>query len=129
MRLTKTIFERTCRSMLSQSPNRRNRLYLKAHYLEEGLAEVVESRRIDPMDNLQHRCKVLREEFDWSKDLARIIWLFGLEVVGPNILIDACKGGHMNEIKEIVICAFKLMSAKGKRNTLPFEEEKFIAQG
>ncbi|KAL0300986.1 UNVERIFIED_CONTAM: Elongation factor 2 [Sesamum radiatum] len=46
-----TVLERSCRTVMSKSPNKHNRLYMEARPLEEGLAEAIDDGRIGPRDD------------------------------------------------------------------------------
>ncbi|OMP09851.1 hypothetical protein COLO4_05077 [Corchorus olitorius] len=109
-----TVLERSCRTVMSKSPNKHNCLYMEARPLEEGLAEAIDEGRIGPRDDPEVRSKILAEEFGWDKDLAKKIWCFGPETTGPNILVDMCKGvQYVNEIKDSVVAGFQWASKEG----------------
>ncbi|KAG2569302.1 hypothetical protein PVAP13_7NG380600 [Panicum virgatum] len=46
-----TVLEKSCRTVMSKSPNKHNRLYMEARPLEEGLAEAIDEGRIGPRDD------------------------------------------------------------------------------
>ncbi|KDO47267.1 hypothetical protein CISIN_1g003169mg [Citrus sinensis] len=46
-----TVLEKSCRTVMSKSPNKHNRLYMEARPLEEGLAEAIDDGRIGPRDD------------------------------------------------------------------------------
>ncbi|VAI39507.1 unnamed protein product [Triticum turgidum subsp. durum] len=103
-----------CRTVMSKSPNKHNRLYMEARPLEEGLAEAIDDGRIGPRDDPKVRSKILSEEFGWDKDLAKKIWCFGPETTGPNMVVDMCKGvQYLNEIKDSVVAGFQWASKEG----------------
>ncbi|KAK6944682.1 Translation elongation factor EFG/EF2, domain IV [Dillenia turbinata] len=77
-----TVLEKSCRTVLSKSPNKHNRLYMEARPMEEGLAEAIDEGRIGPRDDPKNRAKTLLEAFGWDKDLAKKIWCFGPETTG-----------------------------------------------
>ncbi|OMP04048.1 hypothetical protein COLO4_09990 [Corchorus olitorius] len=110
-----TVLERSCRTVMSKSPNKHNCLYMEARPLEEGLAEAIDEGRIGPRDDLEVRSRILAEEFGWDKDLAKKIWCFGPETTGPNMLVvDMCKGvQYLNEIKDSVVAGFQWASKEG----------------
>ncbi|KAG8479547.1 hypothetical protein CXB51_029160 [Gossypium anomalum] len=109
-----TVLERSCRTVMSKSPNKHNRLYMEARPLEEGLAEAIDDGRIGPRDDPKVRSKILAEEFGWDKDLAKKIWCFGPETTGPNMVVDMCKGvQYLNEIKDSVVAGFQWASKEG----------------
>ncbi|KAG6687302.1 hypothetical protein I3842_11G064200 [Carya illinoinensis] len=109
-----TVLEKSCRTVMSKSPNKHNRLYMEARPLEEGLAEAIDDGRIGPRDDPKLRSKILSEEFGWDKDLAKKIWCFGPETTGPNMVVDMCKGvQYLNEIKDSVVAGFQWASKEG----------------
>ncbi|KAG7631017.1 Ribosomal protein S5 domain 2-type fold [Arabidopsis suecica] len=112
--LRETVFERSCRTVMSKSPNKHNRLYMEARPMEDGLAEAIDEGRIGPSDDPKIRSKILAEEFGWDKDLAKKIWAFGPDTTGPNMVVDMCKGvQYLNEIKDSVVAGFQWASKEG----------------
>ncbi|KAK9826819.1 hypothetical protein WJX81_004081 [Elliptochloris bilobata] len=100
--------------VMSKSPNKHNRLYLQARPMEDGLAEAVDEGRIGPRDDPKLRSKILAEEFGWDKDLAKKIWCFGPDTMGPNMLTDITKGvQYLNEIRDSCIAAFQWATKEG----------------
>ena len=76
--------------------------------MEDGLAEAIDDGKIGPRDDPKIRSKILAEEFGWDKDLAKKIWCFGPDTLGPNFLTDVTKGvQYLNEIKDSCIAAFQ----------------------
>lgn len=109
-----TVLEKSCRTVMSKSPNKHNRLYMEARPLEEGLSEAIDEGRIGPRDDPKTRSKILSEEFGWDKDLAKKIWCFGPETTGPNMVVDMSKGvQYLNEIKDSVVAGFQWASKDG----------------
>ncbi|KAJ6678184.1 hypothetical protein OIU85_008744 [Salix viminalis] len=109
-----TVLEKSCRVVMSKSPNKHNRLYMEARPMEEGLAEAIDDGRVGPRDDPKNRAKILSEEFGWDKDLAKKIWCFGPETTGPNMVVDMCKGvQYLNEIKDSVVAGFQWASKEG----------------
>jgi elongation factor 2 len=101
-------FESTM-TVLSKSPNKHNRLYVKADALVEELNLAVEKNKVYPTQELKARSKILEKEFGWDKTDTQKIWGFGPApeeaggAYGPNILVDQTKGiQYLNEIKETV---------------------------
>ncbi|KAI3894471.1 hypothetical protein MKX03_013802, partial [Papaver bracteatum] len=84
--------EKSSGTVMSQSPNKHNRLYLEARPFEGGLAEAIDDGRIGPRDDPK------------GKDLAKKIWCFGPDTTGPNMVVDMCEGvQYLSEIKESVV--------------------------
>eukprot|EP00033_Pygsuia_biforma_P000230 GCRY01000288.1.p1 GENE.GCRY01000288.1~~GCRY01000288.1.p1 ORF type:complete len:842 (-),score=190.19 GCRY01000288.1:70-2595(-) len=99
---------------LSKSPNKHNRIYMKASPMEEGLPEAIEDKKVGPRDDPKNRARVLADEFGWDVTDARKIWCFGPESTGPNTLLDVTKGvQYLNEIKDSCVAAFQWASKEG----------------
>merc|ERR1712188_273392 len=79
-----TVSEESDRVCLSKSPNKHNRIYMKATPFHEGLAD------------------------------ARKICCFGPEQTGANLLVDVTKGvQYLNEIKDSCVAAFQWATKEG----------------
>jgi elongation factor 2 len=94
---------------LSKSPNKHNRLFVKAEPMEEDLCRAIETNRINPNQDLKVRTKILEKEFGWSKSDGLKLWGFGPGpeeaggAYGANLLVDQTKAvQYLNEIKESV---------------------------
>jgi len=100
----------TCESTvmgLSKSPNKHNRLYVKADPLSEDVCQAIEANRIFATQDPKKRAKMLDKEFGWDKTDALKIWGFGPApeemdgACGANLLIDRTKGiQYLHEIRE-----------------------------
>lgn len=79
--------------------------------MEDNLPETIDDGRIGARDDPKARSKILAEEFNWDKDLAKKIWCFGPDTTGPNMLTDVTKGvQYLNEIKDSCVAAFQWAS-------------------
>jgi len=93
---------------LSKSPNKHNRLFMKAVPMQEGIAEDIDKGEINPRDDLKVRARYLIDTYQWDATDARKIWAFGPEGTGPNLLVDVSKGvQYLNEIKDSVVAGFQ----------------------
>ncbi|KAF7834625.1 elongation factor 2 [Senna tora] len=109
-----TVLQKSCRTVMSKSPNKHNRLYMEARPMEEGLAEAIDEGKIGPRDDPKSRSRILCEEFGWNRDIAKKIWCFGPETNGPNMVIEQCKGvQYLNEIKDSLVAGFQVASKEG----------------
>ena len=96
------------RVVMSKSPNKHNRLYFKATPMEEELAVDIEEGNITPRDDPKMRQERLVQKHSWDKDLAKKIWCFGPDTMGPNLVVDVTKGVQfLNEIKDSVNTGFQ----------------------
>ncbi|GER42220.1 elongation factor 2 [Striga asiatica] len=101
-------------TVMSKSPDTRIRLYMKARPMTPPrLAKAIDDGLVGPKDDPEARSKILHEEFGWDKDLAKKIWCFGPNTTGPNILVNTCKGGVVDEIKDFVVAGFQRVSNEG----------------
>jgi len=92
---------------LSKSPNKHNRLFVKADPLSEEVNQAIEQKVIWPTQDQKKRAGMLEKKFDWDKTDGMKIWGFGPApeeagaAYGANVLVDQTKGvQYLNEIKE-----------------------------
>ncbi|KAI3368873.1 hypothetical protein L3Q82_025855 [Scortum barcoo] len=99
---------------LSKSPNKHNRLFMKARPFEDGLAEDIEKGDITARQELKARARELADKHGWDVTEARKIWCFGPDGTGPNLLVDVTKGvQYLNEIKDSVVAGFQWAVKEG----------------
>merc|ERR1739838_91107 len=109
---------------LSKSPNKHNRLFMKANSLvhkdtelpvnTEDLANAIDDGEVGTRDDFKLRGRLLADKFGWDVGEARKIWAFGPEGTGPNLLVDVSKGvQYLNEIKDSVVAGMQWASKEG----------------
>ncbi|QLQ78235.1 hypothetical protein HG537_0A04820 [Torulaspora globosa] len=99
---------------LSKSPNKHNRIYLKAQPIDEEVSLAIESGKINPRDDFKVRARIMADEFGWDVTDARKIWCFGPDGNGPNLVVDQTKAvQYLNEIKDSVVAAFQWATKEG----------------
>lgn len=99
---------------LSKSPNKHNRLFLRAEPFADGLSEAIDDGDIGPRDDVKQRAKLLAEKYEWDATDGRKIWCFGPDTTGPNVLVDTTKGvQYLNEIKDSCVAAFQWATKEG----------------
>jgi len=109
-----TVSELSSQVCLSKSPNKHNRLYVRAEPLNDELADEIDNGSITARDDFKARAKVLSTKYEWDPNDARKIWCFGPEGTGPNILVDQTKAvQYLNEIKESCTAAFSWATKEG----------------
>jgi len=109
-----TVSEESDQMCLSKSPNKHNRLYMKAVPMPDGLAEDIDKGTIGPRDDPKNRGKILAEKYEYDVTEARKIWCFGPDGLGPNLLMDCTKGvQYLNEIKDSVVAGFQWATKEG----------------
>jgi elongation factor 2 len=109
-----TVFAESNQVCLSKSPNKHNRLYVKAEPLQDGLADEIEGGGVSAKDDPKVRGRHLADKYGWDVNDARKIWCFGPETTGANLLVDMTKGVQfMNEIKDSCVAAFQWATKEG----------------
>jgi elongation factor 2 len=109
-----TVSEESEIMCLSKSPNKHNRLYMKARPMEDGLAEAIDDGKVSSKDDPKTRGRYLADNFEWDIGDARKIWCFGPEGTGPNVVVDVAKGvQYLNEIKDSVVAGFQWATKEG----------------
>jgi len=99
---------------LSKSPNKHNRLYMKAVPLEDGVAEDIDDGEITDKQDPKARGKILAEKYGWDVTDSRKVWCFGPETTGPNLFVDVTKGvQYLNEIKDSCVAGFQWATKEG----------------
>ncbi|KAI0219235.1 translation elongation factor 2, partial [Massospora cicadina] len=99
---------------LSKSPNKHNRIFMKAQPLSMELAQEIEDGKVTPRDDVKVRGRHLAENHSWDVTDARKIWCFGPETTGPNLLVDQTKAvQYLNEIKDSCVAAVQWATKEG----------------
>ncbi|CAF4454969.1 unnamed protein product, partial [Rotaria sp. Silwood2] len=109
-----TVSKESDRICLAKSPNKHNRIYLKAQPMPNGLPEDIENGQITSNQEIKARARYLYDKYDYDIYEARKIWCFGPEKTGPNFLIDSTFGiQYLNEIKDYCVSAFQWATKEG----------------
>merc|ERR1711998_163827 len=109
-----TVTEESDRMCLSKSPNKHNRLFMRAQPLSEELSQAIDEGKIKATQDAKERGRMLADDFGWDINFARKIWCFGPDTAGPNVFVDNTVGvQYLNEIKDHVVSAFQWASKEG----------------
>jgi elongation factor 2 len=99
---------------LSKSPNKHNRLYMKARPLTEEVCKDVDDNKITPKEDFKIRARYLADTHGWDVTEARKIWCMGPDTNGPNFVVDVTKGvQYLNEIQDSIVAAFQWATKEG----------------
>ncbi|OZJ04187.1 Elongation factor 2 [Bifiguratus adelaidae] len=99
---------------LSKSPNKHNRIFMRAMPLDEELANEIEEGKVGPRDDFKTRARELADKYNWDVMEARKIWCFGPDTSGANLLVDTTKAvQYLNEIKDSCVAAFQWATKEG----------------
>merc|ERR1712055_647214 len=109
-----TVTEESSIMCLSKSPNKHNRLFMKAVPMPDGLSEDIENGEVTDKQDFKIRGRYLADKFEYNVDEARKIWCFGPDANGPNLMMDCSKGvQYLNEIKDSVVAGFQWATKEG----------------
>jgi elongation factor 2 len=71
---------------LSKSPNKHNRIFMRATTMDPNLSLAIEKGEIAPRDDFKVRARELADKYEWDVNEARKIWCFGPEATGANLV-------------------------------------------
>jgi elongation factor 2 len=109
-----TVTEESDQLCLSKSPNKHNRLYMKAVPMPDGLPEDIDKGEVNARDDFKTRGRYLADKYEYDITEARKIWCFGPDTTGPNIFVDCTKGvQYLNEIKDSIVAGFQWATKEG----------------
>jgi len=109
-----TVTEESDRMCLSKSPNKHNRLFMKAVPMGEDLSLAIDKGEITSTQDPKERGRALADNFGWDVNFARKIWCFGPDTSGPNVFVDNTVGvQYLSEIKDHVVSAFQWATKEG----------------
>merc|ERR1712057_114854 len=121
-----TVHEESDRTCLSKSPNKHNRLYMKAAPMGEELCLAIDEGTISSTQDPKTRGRALADDFGWDVNQARKIWCFGPDTSGPKVFVDHTVGvQYLSEIKDHVVSAFQWASKEGALAEEPMRGLKF----
>ncbi|KAI1491769.1 P-loop containing nucleoside triphosphate hydrolase protein [Biscogniauxia mediterranea] len=87
-RFCETVDEMSATKCYAITPNKKNKITMVAEPLDDGIAEDIESGRVNMRDGARKVGKFFQEKYGWDLLAARSIWAFGPDEMGPNILQD-----------------------------------------
>jgi len=116
-----TVTAESSRTVMSKSPNKHNRLYVKAEPLGYGideaqtsLADAIENGEVTADQDAKARTRCLVDKFGWEKSTTQKIWCFGPDGSGPNLVVDVTVGvQYLNEIKDSVVAGWQWVCREG----------------
>jgi len=109
-----TVSDESSETCLSKSPNKHNRLFMRAVPMPDGLPEDIDKGDVNARDDFKIRARYLSDKYEYDVTEARKIWCFGPDGTGPNILMDCTKGvQYLNEIKDSVVAGFQWATKEG----------------
>ncbi|KAL9099063.1 MAG: hypothetical protein Q9163_005382 [Psora crenata] len=87
-RFCETVVETSAIMCYAVTPNKKNKITMVAEPLDDGIAEDIESGKVNIKDPIRKVGQFFEEKYEWDKLASRSIWAFGPDEAGPNILLD-----------------------------------------
>lgn len=130
VRFAETVVETSAVKCYAQTPNKRNKITVIAEPLEKGIAEDIESGRLNIRLPPRELSKAFVERYDWDVLASRSIWAFGPDDGGPNILIDDTLPTEVDKkllygIREAIKQGFQWATREGPLCDEPIRNVKF----
>ncbi|KAA1471418.1 Calreticulin-domain-containing protein [Dentipellis sp. KUC8613] len=125
-----TVLETSALKCYADTPNKKNRLTMIAEPLERGIAEDIESGRVNWRMSPKERGKFFEEKYQWDLLASRSIWAFGPDDLGPNILLDDTLPSQVDKkllgsVKEHIKQGFQWGAREGPLCDEPMRNVKF----
>ncbi|QPG73939.1 Elongation factor 2 [Brettanomyces nanus] len=109
-----TVAAKSSKTALSKSPNKHNRIYLRAEPMTEECTVGIENGKVNVRADLKVRARQMADDYGWDVTDARKIWCFGPDGQGPNVVVDSTKAvQYLNEIKDHVNSGFQWATKEG----------------
>jgi elongation factor 2 len=114
---SETVKEETPIDVIAKSPNKHNRIYLRAQPITGGdeMIKAIDGKEIKMEDDFKKRARVMADEYGWDVTDARKVWTFGCPPDAlANVLVDTTKAvQYLAEIKDSCVGAFIQATASG----------------
>jgi elongation factor 2 len=109
-----TVTTESTEQCLSKSPNKHNRIFMKALPLGDQLTNDIEADKISAKQDPKIRYRQMADDYEWDPNDAKKIWCFGPETTGANLLVDVTKQvQYLHEIKDSFEAAFQWATKEG----------------
>lgn len=109
-----TVLAESSIDCLSKSPNKHNRIFMRAAPISDELSNEIENGKIGPRDDFKIRAREMADKHGWDITEARKIWCFGPDGSGANLLVDTTKAvQYLQEAKDSFVAAFQWATKEG----------------
>ncbi|KAI1298532.1 P-loop containing nucleoside triphosphate hydrolase protein [Xylaria venustula] len=128
-RFCETVDEMSATKCYAETPNKRNKITMIAEPLDDGIAEDIESGRVNMRDGARKVGKFFQDNYGWDLLAARSIWAFGPDEMGPNILQDDTLAevdkSLLRSVRETIRQGFSWATREGPLCEEPIRNTKF----
>lgn len=130
-RFCETVVETSAIMCYALTPNKKNKITMVAEPLDDGIAQDIESGKVNIKDPIRKVGQFFEENYGWDKLASRSIWAFGPDEMGPNILQDDTLPSQVdkklvNTVRDTIRQGFSWGTREGplceerKSDTVPF---------
>ncbi|KAE8266264.1 hypothetical protein A4X09_0g6086 [Tilletia walkeri] len=125
-----TVVETSAVKCYAQTANKKNKLTIISEPLEKGIAEDIETGRVNIRMPPKQLGKHFQEKYDWDLLASRSIWAFGPEENGPNMLMDDTLPSEVDKkllynVRESIRQGFQWATREGPLCDEPIRNVKF----
>ncbi|CBY20276.1 unnamed protein product [Oikopleura dioica] len=125
-----TVVETSQLKCFAETPNRKNKITMICEPMEKGLAEDIETNKVNIGMDKKTIGNFFREKYDWDLLAARSIWAFGPSNNGPNILLDDTLPSEVDKallssVRDSVVQGFQWGTREGPLCDEPIRNVKF----
>lgn len=129
-RFCETVVETSAMQCYALTPNKKNKLTMVAEPLDDGIAEDIESGRVNIRDPVRKVGKFFEEKYDYDLLASRNIWAFGPDDTGPNILQNDTLPSDVDQkllksVKDTIRQGFTWATREGPLCEEPIRNAKF----
>ncbi|KAI1185438.1 P-loop containing nucleoside triphosphate hydrolase protein [Nemania serpens] len=128
-RFCETVDEMSATKCYAETPNKKNKITMIAEPLDDGIAEDIESGRVNMRDGARKVGKFFQDNYGWDLLAARSIWAFGPDEMGPNILQDDTLAEVdktlLRSVRETIRQGFSWATREGPLCEEPIRNTKF----
>jgi 116 kDa U5 small nuclear ribonucleoprotein component len=130
VRFAETVVETSAVKCFAVTPNKKNKLTIIAEPLEKGIAEDIESGRLNIHMPPKELGKLLQEKYGWDLLASRSVWAFGPNDNGPNILVDDTLPSEVDKkllytVRQTIKQGFQWATREGPLADEPVRNVKF----
>ncbi|KAI0107873.1 P-loop containing nucleoside triphosphate hydrolase protein [Nemania sp. FL0031] len=128
-RFCETVDEMSATKCYAETPNKKNKITMIAEPLDDGIAEDIETGRVNMRDGARKVGKFFQDNYGWDLLAARSIWAFGPDEMGPNILQDDTLAEVdktlLRSVRETIRQGFSWATREGPLCEEPIRNTKF----
>ena len=112
-----------CEPIMSKSPNRHNKIFMRVEPLEPEIADMIRTRELSELKDKKEVAKILREK-GWDADEAKSVMMFDTR---GNVMVNATKGVQfIQESTDSILTGFEEVMKEGPLAKEQMRNCKFV---